>query len=176
MQSPASTVNTQRESECPNPDVPIPDLNKWSDLTFLEYEELCKNEPGASVKNLKYIVQSLVDNDDTLRILRHLLGRDSESIRIDNLPKDDEDTKANEETKFWDEYLCLRETYRWNTDEFTALIATPNGRISAWLLIQHKEKLGNKRIAEIEVFVQHVDDKINPGLTRPGMLLKIESE
>ncbi|KAJ5172267.1 hypothetical protein N7492_004860 [Penicillium capsulatum] len=125
------------------PGTVIPDLNRWSDVTFLEYEKLCNDEP-------------------------------EESARLDELYDEDEEEKFEEETRFWDKYRSLRRTYGWSTDEFAALIGAPNGRISAWLLIQHKEKWKNKRIAQVEVFVQHVKDRNNPdGLTRPGMMMTV---
>lgn len=92
-------------------------LQQWSDVAFLAW----KHESGGNIRNLKYIVQSIIINPITVDIIGRILESRKETVKPWpglKIPMTDPDAQA--------------------------LLGSPNGGGVAWLLIQHKEQLGLK--------------------------------
>lgn len=165
-------------------------------MTFLEYQKYCR-KAKTSPSNLRYIIRHFIDNDDALRTLRSVLGKDELSKEIDDISdeiktlskkleggtddktkselRQKEDDKNKKETDFWKKYLDHPHTFKHSSKSFEALLSTPNVEGSAWFLIQHKSdaQLGLKKITEIVMqvqFIEHFHD-----FARPRLILKVES-
>lgn len=98
----------------------LPDLQSWSDVTFLQWQKLCE-ETNTPLSRLKYIIQSDAVNFDTKAMVRHALGK-----------------PANFEN--WEE---IKDGVTWSShdDQLKAILASPNGRGGPWFLTQHKPQL-----------------------------------
>ena len=108
-----------------NPKATYPPLVHWSDIAFLQW--LMQNPtPG----NLKYIFRMTIQNIETCCVLDKVL-RLSTQTRYDVWPG---------------------LTFDIESEEGQAILGTPNGSGTAWLLIQHKKQLGDKRIERVTVF------------------------
>ncbi|KAM0718204.1 hypothetical protein Q7P37_006536 [Cladosporium fusiforme] len=100
-------------------------LKQWSDVTFLSWQKYA----GDGIKNLKYVFQSTIMNDDTNDVVRGILEKREEVMEAWpglKIPMNEKDAQA--------------------------LLGTPNGRGVAWLLIQHKEQLGLKVPDAVSIF------------------------
>ncbi|KAJ9222528.1 hypothetical protein DTO169C6_5119 [Paecilomyces variotii] len=118
------------ENATPNLDR-YPKCRKWSDVTFLQWQHMAQG----NIQNLNHVFQETITNDDTRSIMRKALGKP--------------DGWNN-----WDE---LHSSSAWRSfypgsNEYNALLYTPNVRGVAWLLIQHKQQLGRRTISKITTF------------------------
>ncbi|KAF1988054.1 hypothetical protein K402DRAFT_39832 [Aulographum hederae CBS 113979] len=123
----------------------LPALQRWSDIGFIEWQNLA----GSDVKNLRYVFNRWAVNEDTMAVAQALLdahagGTDGLKFAGD-MPWIDADSDAG---------------LQW--------IRTPNVSGTAWFLINHKEKMGLRRIARVKLFV---DDEVAVGkLVNEGMM------
>ena len=104
-------------------------LGRWSDLVFLEYENLCKTADTRDggpfdVKGLKAVFRSRIVNADTKNIIFEI----AEKKGFDGPPA-------------WPGM-----EFKMDTDEGKALLGTPNGNGVGWLLFSHREQLGWKTV------------------------------
>nr|OQO29635.1 hypothetical protein B0A51_02243 [Rachicladosporium sp. CCFEE 5018] len=106
---------------------PIVKLRIWSDITFLTYKKYCENHSFA-VADLQAVAHRFVANLQTIKILEALLGKDKPSL-------------GNAKVLYG--------------GDLAALIATPSGQGSVWLLTQHKAALGERGIISARVWYQH---------------------
>ncbi|KAJ5899320.1 hypothetical protein N7495_004064 [Penicillium taxi] len=126
-------VNDIQSPGAVNRECPVDHLTKlqrWSDVSFLQWQELCRSRQH-SVKKLNHVVQTLVTNPITESVLCKALGET--------------------ENTNWEKYkdgLILDS----KGDAFTAVLGTPNGSGTAWMLIQHKDQLGLKKVSQITVY------------------------
>lgn len=109
-----------------------PQCRKWSDVTFLEWQQLA----GQNIRNLRHVFHSAVTNSDTLELMQDALGEDDE---------------------YWffnPEYngIANGRSFFPGQEEFYALLYSPNVRGLAWLLIQHKSQLDLREITRITIF------------------------
>jgi hypothetical protein len=107
-------------------------LRQWSDVVFLLWQHVA----GSNARSLQHHIQCPISNDDTRTIMRKAIGED--------------DSFSD-----WDDLSPLQEggrTFRPNSQEYYALLGSPNGFGIAWLLVQHKAQLGVKTVSEITVF------------------------
>jgi len=111
---------------------PFPELSHWSDIVALEFAQIMKNV-NKPTDNLKGVWQRQVMNPDTQSLAAYLYGVDT--------PKDM--GRAGE----WPV-----KDYAPDSDEFAALLASPNGVGVAYLLLQHRDLLGTKNITSIKVW------------------------
>ena len=134
-ESPAYIVENEGflDDDCSQELVP---LKAWSDVSFLEWQHLCENQK-TSVTSLEYVFQTHITNDVTLSVLRQALGE-------------------NHDFKNWEKYKNGK-VFKASEDAFKAILGTPNGSGSAWLLIGHKPQLGIKSISEVTVIGQKVE-------------------
>ncbi|KAF5669533.1 hypothetical protein FDENT_11515 [Fusarium denticulatum] len=119
---------------------PITHIKKWSDATWMQWDRVCTEADG-DVGDLKYIIRSKIANYATLEIiLRAILSRYERSPR------------RNKKTiGTWKNKLTF--TPAKDKEEFPAILGSPNGSGAAFMLINHKERLGVKTIKRIDVFV-----------------------
>ncbi|KAL2783350.1 hypothetical protein BJX66DRAFT_349514 [Aspergillus keveii] len=110
----------------------LPPLKQWSDVVFLLWQRIA----GSNVQRFQHHIQYAIANTDTVRIMQKAVGED--------------DTFSD-----WESFQPLRgggKTFRPDSDEYYALLNSPNGFGIAWFLIQHKAQLGIKTVSEITVF------------------------
>ncbi|KAL8935231.1 MAG: hypothetical protein Q9216_005527 [Gyalolechia sp. 2 TL-2023] len=101
----------------------LPTISALSDLMWLAWNTVSSNP-----KQLRYLARDNIFNEETLNVMDYLFLRDKKETR--NVP--------------WPGL-----EYRGDSDEVKALLATPNGRAIAWLLIDHAQEM--KRKGEISV-------------------------
>jgi hypothetical protein len=117
--------NTQEDIEVwRKSDVPLPKLQFWSDFAYLQW-------------------LSHADDDSELRyVLRYNFLNDTSQFVVNTL-----EHHFNIPVLEWP-----GTTYRAGTDGFLALLGTPNGSSTGYLLINHKAELGHKTVEKITVF------------------------
>ncbi|KAF2646608.1 hypothetical protein P280DRAFT_525472 [Massarina eburnea CBS 473.64] len=104
-----------------------PPLHHWSDVAFLQY--LGPSNAPAPLK-LNFIIRYSIQNMCTIDIIQQILSNRG----IDKLPK-------------WPGIDFAIES-----QEALAVMGTPNGSGSAWLLAQHRRWLGKKSVEKVTVF------------------------
>ncbi|GAB1727179.1 hypothetical protein NU195Hw_g8094t1 [Hortaea werneckii] len=111
-------------------------LKQWSDVTFLQYQEYCKQQSTtimpfeACLKDLRGVMRANVVSAKTREIANEALQKSGKVLAT------------------WDKRVT------WTIDEEAAqaLLATPNGQGVAWFLAQHKAQLGRKIVSEVSMF------------------------
>lgn len=111
-----------------------PPLKHWSDVVYLNYEKIC-NDHNRSVRGLKHIFRQNIDN--------------STSHKIIELAMQNKFNKSYPAPAWGDR--CV---FHSGEDGANAILASPNGRGIAWMLLTHRAQLGMKRIKSIAVFEQ----------------------
>ncbi|TGO32690.1 hypothetical protein BHYA_0296g00130 [Botrytis hyacinthi] len=126
----------------------IPGLSRWSDITYLQWAEVCKFH-GTRVCNLNYIIQHHIANQTILDVIKEVLNKRGESLAPS---------------------VCVV-SMKDSNGHGAALLGTPNGKGVAWLLAQHKEAFKDLTIISVEIFsckpanngdeteLQHTSDK-----------------
>lgn len=125
-----NNVSPQVELITQGIDQPPPELSRWSDVVFLEWIN------SAAGSELKGNIRSRVENPDTLSVMRRAVGKPSDFIDWQELG-----TIPSKGRRFLP-----------NSNEFNALLGTPNLSGLCWLLIQHKEQLGVRQVSAITIF------------------------
>ncbi|KAL8939357.1 MAG: hypothetical protein Q9216_003396 [Gyalolechia sp. 2 TL-2023] len=97
-------------------DALLPTISKLSDLMWLAWNTVSPSDP----ERLRYIAQDTIDNQNTKAVMRYLFLRD----------------KGQHNSVIWPGL-----SYAGDSDEGKALLATPNGWTTAWLLIDHGHQL-----------------------------------
>ncbi|KAJ5815541.1 hypothetical protein N7474_007318 [Penicillium riverlandense] len=142
-----------RSSTSSHPVEHLVKLEKWSDVTFLQWKKSCV-EKKKPVTDLKYVIQNSITNVDTVAILREALGK----------PNDFDgwgDYRDKSKFKTFDATS--------NAAAFDALLRTPNVRGTAYMLIQHKDAFGGSwKVSSITLFGQ-----VN-GNWKPGLIIEVE--
>ncbi|CAE7185341.1 hypothetical protein PTNB85_07087 [Pyrenophora teres f. teres] len=110
------------------PNTPLPPVQHWSDVAFLQWQYLQEDEQGT--RGLKYILRESIENEDTLAIVE----------RITN------DLAAGEDL-YWPGLVLDA-----NSEQAMALLGTPNGGGVAWMLAQHRQQLGHKVVEKVVLF------------------------
>ncbi|KAI6866265.1 hypothetical protein KC343_g1388 [Hortaea werneckii] len=111
-------------------------LKQWSDVTFLQYWEYCKQHSTetstfeACLKDLRGIIRANVVSAKTRDIANEALQKSGKVLAT------------------WDK----RATWTIDEEAAQALLATPNGQGVAWFLAQHKAQLGRKVVTEVSMF------------------------
>ncbi|KAL8767865.1 MAG: hypothetical protein Q9209_005757 [Squamulea sp. 1 TL-2023] len=138
-----STRSPAGQIEKDNPDMSkddrnalLPPLNSLSDMLWTVW-----NTVSVEPKNLRYIARDYITNKETKAAMQYLFLRDLK--RDKDIP--------------WPGL-----EYRGNSDEVKALLATPNGRATAWLLIDHASELKKKdelTNRQLKVNIFYADNK-----------------
>lgn len=122
----------------------IPRLKNWADIAFLDWQRIAK-ERDQPVNRLRYIFSSNVENSHTKDAIRRILG--------ERLGKDT-----------CGDYLWTtgRREFFPKDEGYKALLASPNGRGAALMLITHKAVFGERRmIGSIHLWCEREDGKIS---------------
>lgn len=108
-----------------NPMIPGP---HWSDMTYAIWQDTCVNS-GVSTQNLQFIIQYVIMNDVTLNVINEI------SRRLKSKGP-------------WTVY-----PYGATADHFRAILGTPNGYGTVYLLGEHETSLGHRTIAYISYYL-----------------------
>ncbi|KAF2659417.1 hypothetical protein K491DRAFT_775600 [Lophiostoma macrostomum CBS 122681] len=122
---------------------PLPKLKNWHDIAYLQYAEQAAKE-NIPTRSIRYIVSTAIINNES----QYIAGR---ALKI---PNHDKDKRPDSEWQIMRGAECG--SYPWanrvefeiTSDEGKALMASPNGRGAALMLITHKEAFGEKRVLE----------------------------
>lgn len=130
----------------------LPPLIHWSDVAFLTYQHQCQGS-GVDVNSLQHIFRCRIENKTTSSIVERVAQR-----------------------KFGQKFPAPAWSHRWlfaaGEEGGNAILASPNGRGVAWMLLTHREQLGRKRVKSVAVFAQEDD----PDLETQGPSLYFELE
>ncbi|CAA9962858.1 hypothetical protein PTMSG1_06226 [Pyrenophora teres f. maculata] len=110
------------------PNTPLPPVQHWSDVAFLQWQYLQEDEQGT--RGLKYILRESIENEDTLAIVERITH----------------DLAAGEHL-YWPGLVLDA-----NSEQAMALLGTPNGGGVAWMLAQHRQQLGHKVVEKVVLF------------------------
>ncbi|KAI7332510.1 hypothetical protein KC315_g4632 [Hortaea werneckii] len=128
-------------------------LKQWSDVTFIQYQDYCKQHETttstfeACLKGLRGVMRANVVGAKTREIANEALSQSGRLLRG------------------WDH----RATWAIEEESAQAILATPNGQGVAWFLAQHKAQLGHKIVTEVSVF-----SDTGAAFDRMNFLFKIE--
>ncbi|PTD03760.1 hypothetical protein HYE67_004403 [Fusarium culmorum] len=121
-----------------NPNDLATHIRKWSDAVWMQWWKVC-HEKGEDVKNVKYIIRSKINNGETLNFIFQAIvnkhARDAKGKTIGT----------------WDNRITM--TIKEDPDELYGILGSPNGAGAAYLLLNHKERLGLKIINKVDIFV-----------------------
>ncbi|KAJ5714584.1 uncharacterized protein N7483_011765 [Penicillium malachiteum] len=106
---------------------PYVKLKQWSDVVFLDWQNQCSTNDG-DITNLNYFIRFSIANLDAGSVIGEVTG--GATIGGYKTPM----------------------KFNAGSDEFNALLGTPNGSGVAWFLINHKAQLGTKTLASISLF------------------------
>ncbi|KAI7539437.1 hypothetical protein KC331_g9757 [Hortaea werneckii] len=107
-------------------------LKQWSDVTFIQYQDYCKQHETttstseACLRGLRGVIRANVVGAKTREIANEALSQSGRLLRG------------------WDH----RATWAIEEESAQAILATPNGLGVAWFLAQHKAQLGHKIVTE----------------------------
>ncbi|PSN68562.1 hypothetical protein BS50DRAFT_461962, partial [Corynespora cassiicola Philippines] len=117
----------------------LPRLKNWHDISFLAWKDQVERR-GKPMRGLRYIFSAPIANDQTRSIALHAMFPDGSVDEIED---------ACPMMLVWRN----RRTFLHGTDEFKALLGSPNGRGAALILITHKGAFGPKtRISSVSLF------------------------
>ncbi|KAI4645806.1 hypothetical protein J4E93_005384 [Alternaria ventricosa] len=108
----------------------LPSLKHWSDIAFHQWASQCAKEE-VRTSNLRFIIRANISNEDTLAVINNVLDarpRQLQACTPSGL------------------YLDME------SDHAIALLGTAHGAGVAWLLAQHRDQLGHKKIDGIRIF------------------------
>lgn len=134
---PASYVEERRGPAKDWPkNAPLPKLRNWADVAFLTW---LKYTAPANRKKLRYVANMNAINQETTAVVSEAL----EKVKI----------KAGVPPK-WPGEMFSRENPGpfSNNDAFDAVLGTPNVLGTGWLVAQHQDQLGRKRVGGLTVF------------------------
>jgi len=130
-----------------HPEDPIPELNQWSDVTFISWQATChrKTSDPYCANKLRYLLRLYIVNEDTTEIMK-VAVQNAFGINWHKHPK----------LPAWSENppVFRRDSGGAELEAFQALLGTPNMKCICWMLIQRKTELGRKRIRQVTVFKQ----------------------
>ncbi|KAF1918759.1 hypothetical protein BDU57DRAFT_535821 [Ampelomyces quisqualis] len=106
----------------------LPRLRYWSDVAYLQWLKVCG---GTIPKPIRYVIRSTITNNATRKVLWKILER-----------------KGLDGYTQWPGLLI-----EVDSEEGKAILGTPNGASTAYMLIQHKRELGNMQINKVTVFL-----------------------
>ena len=110
----------------------LPPLRRWSDATFLVWTNACKND-AACIYKLQYIVHNDVVNYECQWVAKYLvIGRPNVGFVT------------------WDDWPG--QSFGTDTDAGKAILGCPNGRGTAYLLLQHRGTFGTKTIESVTIY------------------------
>jgi hypothetical protein len=117
-------------------DSPLPELQHWSDLAFLQWKML--DQIGVGHGPLRYVLRASIANTDTIAIVSHVLGMDA----------------SYQPASYASRPLWPGVSFSMDQEQAHAILGTPNGSGVGWLLAQHQgdPDLGRKVLDKVTVF------------------------
>ncbi|WKT45506.1 SGNH hydrolase superfamily [Fusarium oxysporum f. sp. vasinfectum] len=114
-------------------------IQQWSDAVWMQWDRVC-SESGGDVKDLKYIIRAQIVNHGTLKIVFQAI-----------LNKYERDHKKKSLGP-WKKRIVV--SHQKDPKELYAILGSPNGSGAAFMLINHKKRLGGARVInKVEIFV-----------------------
>ncbi|KAJ3540929.1 hypothetical protein NM208_g4839 [Fusarium decemcellulare] len=118
-----------------DPKAPATNIRQWSDAAWMQFYKVT----GGAVDTLKYIIRAQISNETTLKVIFQAIlnkhARDEKGTRIGT----------------WRDRITL--TLESDSNELFGVLGSPNGSGAAFLLINHKERLGVRTINEVDIFL-----------------------
>ena len=108
----------------------LPKLCHWSDVAYLKWLHATRDQSPTPV--LRLVIRTGVVNDVTEKVVQHVVAK---------LPPGDYRRGRHD----------LEYTFAADSDEGLAILGTPNGVGTAYLLAQHRDGLGHRVVDKIEV-------------------------
>lgn len=114
----------------------FPPLYHWSDIAYLQWlmtSTFASSQTPVvtpSPAPIKYIFRLSIHNVKTYSVLNHIMEKSGRST--------------------YDAWPGV--TFDIDSEEGKAILGTPNGAGTAWLLIQHRRELGHRKIEKVTVF------------------------
>ena len=135
-----------------------PPLSHKSDATFLEWQRACE-KTNTNLKTLKHIFLSVITTDATQQIVDKIYAE-----------------KTGFASRGWADFPVWnqRMTVEPDSDEFLALLASVQVKGIVWMLLQHREQLGQKTITKMSVFKDEVTGEPGYDALHRGPCLYIE--
>lgn len=149
------------------PDNPPEQLNKYSDILYLTYSRIAAKHDG-DISDLKYILFHNIQEQATWAAILAVLARRGQLGEPEG-----EKGLCKPQISYWPGLLIEAKSDEASLDEIAALLATPLGKTLAWLLIQHKEKLGKKEIVAVNIFKSRHADNFNNDFWKPSLLFRL---
>lgn len=113
----------------------LPELRHWSDVSFLMWQNLTQKDTALQM-GLKRVVHCAISNPITRQVIFDVVG--------------------TAHVQYPGKKFEMKDG-----DHFAALLGTPNGRGTGWLLAEHKTQLGQKSVKSIQVFSEHLPEADN---------------
>ncbi|KAM5388053.1 hypothetical protein ACJA88_001313 [Fusarium oxysporum] len=114
-------------------------IQQWSDAVWMQWDRVC-SESGGDVEDLKYIIRAQIVNHATLKIVFQAI-----------LNKYERDHKKKSLGP-WKKRIVV--SHQKDPKELYAILGSPNGSGAAFMLINHKKRLGGARVInKVEIFV-----------------------
>lgn len=135
-----------------------PPLSHKSDANFLEWQRACE-KTNTNLKTLKHIFLSVITTDATQQIVDKIYAE-----------------KTGFASRGWADFPVWnqRMTVEPDSDEFLALLASVQVKGIVWMLLQHREQLGQKTITKMSVFKDEVTGEPGYDALHRGPCLYIE--
>lgn len=123
---------------------PYPQLSRWSDIVFLQYQSLYSSatDPLGVSAPLENVVRGFVVDPTSFKIINYM------RTEYLSLP----DTLDSAGYPVWPGIVLP-----YGSRQFYALLGIPNGKGVVYLLSQHRQGLGHKCIREIQIFWHEPD-------------------
>ncbi|KAI6837137.1 hypothetical protein KC340_g4499 [Hortaea werneckii] len=168
---PSYTTSHGQGAENPWPkDAPLPKIKQWSDIVALTWLHLTTTTTTTTVgshqtpTNLRWLFRRIIRNDDT----QNVIGYVCKAKKVGQArPKGA--TGPPWQAPVWPGLVVRPEESAGEGGFFNALLATPNANGVVWLLAQHREQLGWKKVKSIRVW----SDLPSSVVYSPSMLLEI---
>ncbi|KAK6433115.1 hypothetical protein LTR95_010712 [Oleoguttula sp. CCFEE 5521] len=138
------------------PNTPVPKVSVWSDVSFLTWLQGTNDQ---NRQNLHYVVNINCINQTSIDVVSAALKRDGVKSGIP--PKWPGHTFAQ-----------VRPGPFTRNDAYAAVLGTPNILGSGWLVLQHQQQLGKKRVGGITVW-DSSGNQNNDGLFQLSVMVEV---
>ncbi|KAI7769512.1 hypothetical protein LZL87_011396 [Fusarium oxysporum] len=114
-------------------------IQQWSDAVSMQWDRVC-SESGGDVEDLKYIIRAQIVNHATLKIVfQAILNKYERGHKKKSIGS-------------WKKRIVV--SHQKDPKELYAILGSPNGSGAAFMLVNHKKRLGGARVInEVEIFV-----------------------
>ncbi|KAL8688947.1 MAG: hypothetical protein Q9224_004761 [Gallowayella concinna] len=103
----------------------VPPLSRWSDVTWVLYSDLARKSSGEQLGKLQYLAHDMVTNGDTKVVMIYIMRKHQKNVGRLQMP-----------------FPGLE--FDIETEEGQALLGTPNGVGTAWMMHDRARELGKR--------------------------------